>query len=189
MENEAWGRMSHLGWRPCKSLGHRRAKEFWSHVGDNSITKWKINCVYIPVLGFPADGLTSKVLLDRIREIAVLTGIITDEQFLHRYCPAPRISIVGNAARVLALFDFRSMILGSDSCPIRIQPQVLHRIQRRLQPILQKETKQLDLPAPKLLWPHMENLLCCYGKIIDRMFDLPGHAAYWAIAFRAQKNI
>ena len=159
-------------------MGHRRAKEFWSHVGDNSITKWKINCVYIPIPGFPADALISKVLLDRIREIAILTGIITDKQFLHRYYPVPRIPIVGNAARLLALFDFRSMILGSDSCPIRVQPQVLHRIQRHLQPILQKEAKQLDLPAPKLLWPHMENILCCYGKIINRMFDLPGHAAY-----------
>ncbi len=29
-------------------------------------------------------------------------------------------------------------------------------MQRYLQSILQKEPKQLDLPAPKLLWPHME---------------------------------
>ena len=39
----------------------------------------KKNYVYVPVPGFPADGLTSKVLFDRIREVIVLTGIITDE--------------------------------------------------------------------------------------------------------------
>ncbi|MCV6628508.1 MAG: hypothetical protein OIF50_01470 [Flavobacteriaceae bacterium] len=120
--------MSHLGWCPFKALGYKRAKEFWANVGNNCITKWKMNRVYNPVSGFPSDGLKSKLLLDRIRELAVLTGVITDKQFLHRYCPVPRIPTVGNATRVLALFDFRSMILGSDTCPIRIQPQVLHRI-------------------------------------------------------------
>ena len=173
-----WARLNHLGWRPFKALGLRRAKELWAAIGDNSITKWKMNYVYVPVPGFPADGLTSKVLLDRIREVTVLIGVITDKQFLHRYCPVPRIPIVGNATRVLTLFDFRSMILGSDACPIHIPPQVLHRIQKRLHPILQKESRQLGLPAPKLLWPHVENVLCCYGKIIDGMFNLPGHSAY-----------
>ena len=70
----------------------------------------------------------------------------------------PRIPTVGNVLRVLALFDFRSMILGLDVCPIRILPQDLHRIQKRLHPILQKG-RQLGLPAPKLLWPHVENVL------------------------------
>ena len=69
----------HLGWCPFKALGHRRAKDFWAHIGDNYITKWKMNYVYVPIPGFPADGLTSKVLFDRIREVIVLTGIITDE--------------------------------------------------------------------------------------------------------------
>jgi len=74
-----WSRMSHLGWRPFKALGYRRAKELWAHIGDNGITKWKMNYVYVPVPGFPPDGLTSKVLFDRIRENTVLTGNITDE--------------------------------------------------------------------------------------------------------------
>ena len=38
-----------------------------------------MNYIYVPVSGFPVDGLISKVLLDRIREVTVLTGIITDE--------------------------------------------------------------------------------------------------------------
>ena len=71
--------MSHLGWRLFKVLGHKRKKEFWAYVGDNYITKWKINYIYILVPGFPADGLTWKVLFDRIREVAVLTAIIVDE--------------------------------------------------------------------------------------------------------------
>ena len=74
-----WSRMSHLGWCPFKALGHRRAEELWTHIGNNYITKWKKNYVYVPVPGFPADGLISKVLFDRIREVTVLTGIITDE--------------------------------------------------------------------------------------------------------------
>ena len=75
-----------------------------------------MNYIYVPVPGFPVDGLTSKVLFDRIGEITILIGIIMDKQFLYRYCPIPRIPTVGNATRVLALFDFRSMILGSDAC-------------------------------------------------------------------------
>ena len=58
--------MSYLGWRPFKALSQKRAKG-------------KINRVYISVPGFPADGLTSKVLFDRIREVAGLIGIIADE--------------------------------------------------------------------------------------------------------------
>ena len=55
-------------------------KNFGLKFGDNYITKWKKkNYVYVPVPGFPADGLTSKVLFDRIREVTVLTGIITDK--------------------------------------------------------------------------------------------------------------
>ena len=166
--------MSHLGC-PFKALGHRHAKKFWLHIGDNYITKYKMNYIYVLVPGIPVDGLTSKVLFDRIREVTVLTRIITDKLFIYRYCPVPRIPTVGNTTRVLVLFDFRSMILGSDICPIRILPQVLHRIQKRLHPILQKEGRQLGLPAPKLLWPHVENVLCCYGKIINGIFDLPGY--------------
>ena len=86
----------------------------------------------------------------------------------------PRIPMLENATRVLALFDFRFIILGLDTCPIHIQP----RIQRRLQPISQKEAKQLDLPAPKLLWPHVENVLYCYGKIINGIFGFLGYTAY-----------
>ena len=56
---------------------------------------------------------------------------------------------MGNATRLLALFDFRFMILGSDACPIHIQPEILYRIQGRLQSILQKDGKQLDFPVPQ----------------------------------------
>ena len=61
------------------------------------------------------------IFFDRIKEIAILTGGITDKQFLYRYCLILKIPIVGNAARTLTLFNFRSMIFGSDSCSIHIQ--------------------------------------------------------------------
>ena len=51
-----------------------------------------------------------------------------------------------------------------------------------------KEVKQLDLPAPRLLWPHMKNILWYYNKIIDKIFDLQGYAIYWITACR-EKNI
>ena len=53
--------MSYLGWPLFKSLDYRDTIKFWSYIDDNCITKWKINCVYIPVPGFSADGLTSKI--------------------------------------------------------------------------------------------------------------------------------
>lgn len=118
--NEAWSRMSYLGWRPLKALGHKRAKEFWTHIGDNCIFKGKINPIYIFVSGFPANNLISKILFDHIREIAVLIGFIADKEFLHRYCLVPRIPMVGNATRVLALFNFRFMILATNIYPIHI---------------------------------------------------------------------
>ena len=49
--------------------------------------------------------------------------------------------MLGNATRVLALFDFRFIILGLDACPIHIKPHILYRIQRRLQLVLEKEAK------------------------------------------------
>ena len=74
-----WSHMSPLGCRPFRALDHKHAKEFWAYLGDNSITKAKINRVYISVLDFPVDGLIPKVLFDRIREVAGLIGIITDK--------------------------------------------------------------------------------------------------------------
>ena len=92
--------MDHLGWCPSKALGHRCTKEFWADINDKYITTWKINHIYIPVPDFPADGLISKILFDYIREVVILTGIITDEQFLYKYGPVPRIPTVENATRV-----------------------------------------------------------------------------------------
>ena len=71
--------MNHLGWRPFKALGHKRAMKFWTHIGDNCITKWKMNRIYTPEPGFLANDLTSKVLLVRIKEVAILKGILTDK--------------------------------------------------------------------------------------------------------------
>ena len=53
--------MSYFGWPLFKFLGYKGIIKFWSYIDDNCITKWKINCVYISVPGFSADGLTSKI--------------------------------------------------------------------------------------------------------------------------------
>lgn len=39
--NEAWSRMSHLGWHPFKALGHKHTKEFWTYIADNYLIKFK----------------------------------------------------------------------------------------------------------------------------------------------------
>ena len=33
-------------------------------------------------------------------------------------------------------------------------------------------------PIPKLLWPHVENILFYYHEIINGIFALPGRAVY-----------
>ena len=71
--------MSHLGSPWMVSFqSHRCTKDFSTDINDNYITIWKINYIYIPVPDFPADDLISKILFDYIREVAILTGIITD---------------------------------------------------------------------------------------------------------------
>ena len=55
-----------------QSFGSQTCKKNWIYNIDNCITKWKMNPIYILVPDFPADGLTPKVLFNRIREIAIL---------------------------------------------------------------------------------------------------------------------
>ena len=47
-------------------------------------------------------------------------GIIADKEFLYRYYLIFRIPIIENATRMLALFDFRFIILDLVACPIHI---------------------------------------------------------------------
>lgn len=46
--------------------------------------------------------------------------IIADKEFLSRYYPIFRLPIIENATRMLALFDFRFIILDLVACPIHI---------------------------------------------------------------------
>ena len=71
--------MSYLGWCLSKALGYKRTKEFWADINENYIIICKIKHIYISVSDFPANDLISKILFDRIRESAILTGIITDK--------------------------------------------------------------------------------------------------------------
>lgn len=136
---------------------------------------------------FSGRWFNAKVLLDRIREIFVLTRTVTHEQWHHKYAPGPRIPSVGNAFRTLALCLIPS--LWTSARLPRWIATTIPALNAKTTPVLEKEAKQLDLAVPKPLWPHRETVLCCYGKIIDRMFDLPRHAAYWTIASRSWKYI
>ena len=46
--------------------------------------------------------------------------IIADKEFLFRYYPIFRLPIIENATRMLALFDFRFIMLDLVACPIHI---------------------------------------------------------------------
>ena len=136
------------------------------------------------------------IFFDRIKEIAILTGGITNKQFLYRYYLILKIPIVGNAAHALTLFDFRFMIFGSDSCLMHIK--YLHTTtgitsNTKIFVIYFTEGTQLIRPScTQTAMATHSKILYYYGKkkkIFDRMFDLPGHIIYWIIAFRAHKNI
>ena len=47
--------------------------KFWVYIDDNCIIKWKINCVYIPVLGFSADSYPI-----HIQYLHTITGITSN---------------------------------------------------------------------------------------------------------------
>ena len=124
------------------------------------------------------------IFFDRIKEIAILTRGITDKQCLYRYCLIFKIPIVGNAARTLTLFDFRSMIFGSDSCPMRIQySHTTTGITSNTKILVTYFTKGTQAIRPSCTQTAMAThgkILYYYGgkKIFDRMFDLLGYIIY-----------
>ena len=62
-------------WAPCHQHWKHLATDVPTNFGHMLIkfiffTRQRMNCVYIFVSDFPADGLTATVLSDRIREVS-----------------------------------------------------------------------------------------------------------------------
>ena len=72
---------------------------------------------------FPAQGLSSQILCDRIGEIYEMAGCGTFDEFLKNWSPIPILPGIGGAPRFLAVLTRRTALLGTDLCAF--PPQLL----------------------------------------------------------------
>ena len=86
-----WKAASRNGWRPFNALGFSGARAAWQRINRESLTKWSKANAAKPMYLFPDQGLSMKVLLDRIGELWVDSGFGTRDQFLKTYSPVPRL--------------------------------------------------------------------------------------------------
>ena len=172
-------------------------KDFNQHAGS-----WTMSSTHGSSLVFPS-GLCDKVLTDRIRYLAATScqaGGRTCGNFLNAFCTRPRREMsepwlpekdfankymivpamprTGGAARLASLLQGRSMLLGTDSFPIRHPPQYWRDLRRDLQPIIKKEASKARVPAVQMQHWTMENAACCFTKVIDHLLGLQSHALY-----------
>ena len=174
-QSMAWKAASHNGWCPFNALGFSGARAAWQRISRESLTKWSRATAAKPVSLFPDQGLSMKVLLDRIGELWVDGGFGARDQFLKTYILVPRLPAVGGCPRFLAVLAQRSAICGTDLCPARHPPlQVTRNLQKMIDEICNRTGRQ----RVPLSWPVTENVLCCCVKIIDAMNGSQTHAPY-----------
>ena len=169
----SWGTVNHAGFRPFNSLGFDRALEMWPLMAGGSIGQWSRGKWFCPVPLIPQNGLTTKVLLDRVMELWVDAGLGSSHEFLRNYGNVPLIPTIGGTPRLLSVLQCRSALCGSDGLPTKHPPQLLLQTMRDLQ----KQLRKLDSDV-LLTWPMTENLLCCTMKILDRINGITIHAPY-----------
>ena len=138
-----------------------------------SITRWSRGKWFTPVSLLPEQGLSTKVLMDRVMELWVDAGCGTNDAFLQTYGILPLMPAVGGAPRMLSVLQGRSALCGCDGLPTRHPPQLLLQTTRDLQ----KQVRKLDAGVT-LTWPITENILCCAMKVIDRINGVTTHAEY-----------
>ena len=177
-ESYTWGAVSHLGFRPFNALGFASAVKAWEDACSKSLQRWARNLIHAPSIYFPDSGLAVKVLQDRVRELLIMGNFLDAATFTAKYTAIPQVPRVGGATRFLALLEQRSMILGSDVCPHKWHPQILHDVTQTLRSRVRKEADRLQLPPIPLEWHIVENVLCCASKTVDAMLGLLGHAQY-----------
>ena len=126
---------------------------------------------------FPAQGLSSKVLCDRIGEIYEMAGCGTFDEFLKNWSPIPILPGIGGAPRFLAVLTRQTALLGTDLCAVRHPPQLLCQTARALQ----KNVQRISAPYAMQLdisFPVCENVICCFMKCLDILNGAETHARY-----------
>lgn len=101
-----------------------------------------------------------------------------EKDFADKYMVVPAMPRTGGAARLASLLLGRSMLLGTDSFPIRHPPQYWRELCRELQPIIKREAGKAGLSAVQMEHWTMENAACCFTKVVDHLLGLQGHALY-----------
>jgi hypothetical protein len=177
-ETVAWGHCTHGGFRPFNALGVATARKAWKDAHQNGRRKWCRGNFHHATLLFPLDGLSTKVLGDRIAELLELNQMMTPESFLSRFFPIPIVPRVGGAAKMVSCLHHRSMILGSDLAPVKHPVQYVHAIERKLTKHYRKVARAVGEPEVPLSWPVVENVLCCFSKVWERNLDVGSHATY-----------
>ena len=110
---------------------------------------------------------------------------LPEKDFANKYMIVPAMPRTGGAARLASLLQGRSMLLGTDSFPIRHPPQYWRDLCRDLQPIIKKEASKAGVPAVQMQHWTMENAACCFTKVIDHLLGLQGHALYkWLVEWK-----
>ena len=85
-----WATASHAGFRPFNSLGFDKALQLWPQMAAGSITRWSRGKWFTPVPLLPEQGLSTKVLMDRVMELWMDVGYGTNDVFSPNLCyPAP----------------------------------------------------------------------------------------------------
>ena len=173
-----WGSASHSGFRPMRSAGFPRAMQIWEHYMRMTSLSWRNQTLHRSTFLMPRMGLVHKVLRDRVEEM--LKPYMDSAAFRRRFVFVPIVPSVGGCARTLSLLQQRSMILGTDHCPVTHPPQLLLQWSRRIRSELRKEARQLDLLEPNIDLNHSvtEHFLCCFSKCVDFMLGLHHHSRY-----------
>ena len=120
-----WATASHAGFRPFNSLGFDKALQLWPQMAAGSITRWSRGKWFTPVPLLPEQGLSTKVLMDRVMELWMDAGYGTNDAFLQTYGILPLMPAVGGTPRMLSVLQGRSALYGCDGLPTRYPPELL----------------------------------------------------------------
>ena len=172
-----WAAASHAGFRPFNALGYSRALEIWDRVGVTSLSQWHRATSRSVMHMFPAQGLSSKVLVDRIGELYEMAGCGSFSDFLKNWSPIPILPGIGGAPRFLSVLTRRTALLGTDLSAVRHPPQLLCQTARNLQKHVQRISKPYDMDL-EISFPVCENVICCFMKCLDILNGAETHARY-----------
>ena len=167
-----WHEVSHSGFRPFSCLGFPRAAAMWKDLVQKNGRACVGGILLRPCAGFPAAGLGTRVLYDRVSELLEPWYSVSDFQ-----------QRSGGTCRAVALLSQRTMLIGSDAYPCSFPPQCLHSILSRVQLRVRREQAKLPVHLRGLLdieltHSDLSSILCCWTKVLEHMLGGRTHAEY-----------